>query len=136
MPHMMKYNFLQCKKTLILIALAVIGFGCNQQTGILEDHKAFIQDIRQNKEGFYYLDYNKPQDQKAVTVGIFDSGIGGLTVFDAILNADNYGENGENKPDGKRISCMSSLSTWPTRPICLTATIRRSERKNYWLSIY
>ncbi len=43
-----------------------------------------------------------------MSIGVFDSGIGGITVFDEILNADNYNEAGkrvsDNVPDFKKES--------------------------------
>ena len=69
---------------------------------MLEAHKVFIDDVLSNEEGFYYLDYPESADKKSLAIGIFDSGIGGLTVFDAILNADNFNNNNHRKSDGIR----------------------------------
>lgn len=53
--------------------------------------EAITNSILNDKESFYYInttDY--PVGEKHLPIGVFDSGIGGLTVLDAIVNFDAY----------------------------------------------
>lgn len=63
--------------------------------------QAGIIDTILNKSGsFYYLDTeNYPVDDPSLPIGIFDSGIGGLTVLDAIVNYDE--NNNKTMSPGK-----------------------------------
>jgi len=49
------------------------------------------EEILSNNSGFYFIDTEVyPVGNKDLPVGIFDSGIGGLTVLDAIVNFDGF----------------------------------------------
>ncbi len=68
---------------------------------LLASHGEFIRHITKNPDSFYFVGkkrVTKPDKSKAI--GVFDSGIGGLTVFDAIVNADFFNQAHESKPDG------------------------------------
>ena len=67
---------------------------CSQEKEI---KKINIQDdILTNKNSFFYVDVkNYPKKNKKLPIGIFDSGTGGLTVLDAIVNYDGY-DNGSH----------------------------------------
>ncbi|PRX43798.1 glutamate racemase [Salegentibacter salegens] len=55
--------------------------------------------ILNDKDSFYYIntkDY--PEGEKSLPIGVFDSGIGGLTVLDAIVNFDGF--NNESLDEG------------------------------------
>ncbi len=56
------------------------------------ESKGSIQaEIINNKNSFFYIDFNNyPSKNRKLPIGIFDSGTGGLTVLDAILNSDNF----------------------------------------------
>ena len=57
----------------------------------------------QKPDGFYYVDFKKyPTHDKTLPVGVFDSGTGGLTVLNAIVNFDRFAnQTNTNTPDGK-----------------------------------
>lgn len=70
--------------------------------------KTTIQDdILNNKNSFFYIDVKDyPKKDKKLSIGIFDSGTGGLTVLDAIVNSDQFNNSdhsltssGDNKRD-------------------------------------
>jgi len=58
--------------------------------------------ILSDTSSFYYVDVkNYPIKNKKLPIGIFDSGTGGLTVMDAIVNYDGFNNpNKANNPDG------------------------------------
>ncbi len=72
--------------TLILILLLL---SCAQEK---KTKKSTIQDdILTNKNSFFFVDVkNYPKKNKNLPIGIFDSGTGGLTVLDAIVNSDQF----------------------------------------------
>jgi len=77
---------------------------CSQEKEI---KKTTIQeDILTNKNSFFYVDVkNYPKKNKKLPIGIFDSGTGGLTVLDAIVNSDqfdNFDHSASAKGDAKR----------------------------------
>ena len=57
----------------------------------------------QNPAHFYFVDFkNYPVQDKTLPVGVFDSGTGGLTVLNAIVNFDKFqNQTSQNTPDGK-----------------------------------
>lgn len=62
-----------------LVAICFSGFG----------QKVLVDSILNNKKSFYYLDAKTyPAGDRSLPIGVFDSGIGGLTVLDAIVNYD------------------------------------------------
>ncbi|MEN8119274.1 MAG: Asp/Glu/hydantoin racemase [Bacteroidota bacterium] len=81
------------KKILYLFIFLVILFGCNNQKKLenLKENEAFVGAMTKNKNSFYYINTNSyPNHRKILPIGIFDSGIGGLTVMDAIINFDKF----------------------------------------------
>ena len=53
--------------------------------------EAITNTILDDEDSFYYIntkDY--PEGEKSLPIGVFDSGIGGLTVLDAIVNFDGF----------------------------------------------
>ncbi|TJY68106.1 Asp/Glu/hydantoin racemase [Sphingobacterium alkalisoli] len=47
---------------------------------------------------FYYIDFDRyPSDDAQLPIGVFDSGTGGLTVLDAIVRFDAYGNGDQTK---------------------------------------
>ena len=84
------------KKFLSLFIIASALFACKHETKLkelkkLKENEAFVQAMTTDKNSFYYTDVqNYPKDRKKLPVGIFDSGIGGLTVMDAIINYDKF----------------------------------------------
>jgi glutamate racemase len=90
------------KKHLFLV-IFILLVSCKEgnRYDLLTEHKLFVEDILSNEDSFYYLSCReRPENRKTLAIGIFDSGIGGLAVLDAIIKADNFNLNRENKPDG------------------------------------
>lgn len=55
---------------------------------------AIVGEILNNRDSHFYLDTkNYPQKDKALPIGVFDSGTGGLTVLDAIVRFDQFDNN-------------------------------------------
>ncbi len=71
----------------IILTAAIIS-ACTSN----EKPKQKIADvILSDKNSYYYVDTAAyPKQRKALPIGVFDSGTGGLTVLDAIVNFDNY----------------------------------------------
>ncbi len=72
-----------------------------EELKLLVPHKKFIEYVTEGKKSFYSIKKSGHQKKKSkLPIGIFDSGIGGLTVFDAIANADFYNLSHAFQPDG------------------------------------
>lgn len=90
------------KTPLFLIFLPFL-FSCNSD---LENSGSIQNTILNNKQSYFYIDTEKyPENDQSLPIGIFDSGTGGLTVLDVIVNSDLY--NNENhrftlKGDGEK----------------------------------
>lgn len=57
-----------------------------------------VRTIIEDKDNFYHIDFSKyPQKDKTLPIGVFDSGIGGLTVLKAIVNYDENNNNNHQK---------------------------------------
>jgi len=55
---------------------------------------SIVSDILNNKKSFFYIDTeNYPKQDKTLPIGVFDSGTGGLTVLDAIVQFDQFDNN-------------------------------------------
>lgn len=91
----MVYRILPSLNAFFLLFLLIV-------TGAQGQSKAIEESILNDKESFYYIDFkNYPALNAAMPIGIFDSGTGGLTVLDAVVNFDNYNnKSGKEKPDG------------------------------------
>jgi glutamate racemase len=94
------------KKTLLIgITIFITIIGCADKNG--KAQKNIQDEILKNSESFFYIDFkNYPVNNSKLPIGIFDSGTGGLTVLDAILNSDNFDnkthfpqKGGDNKID-------------------------------------
>ena len=62
-----------------------------------------IENAMQTPQSFYYVDFKQyPVKDKTLPVGVFDSGTGGLTVLNAIVNFDKFqNQTDKNTPDGQ-----------------------------------
>ena len=61
--------------------------------------RAIETSILEDKESFYHVDFeNYPAMDKSLPIGVFDSGTGGLTVLDALVNFDRH--NNKSKEIG------------------------------------
>ncbi|HZW38081.1 MAG TPA: hypothetical protein VFF33_02155 [Ignavibacteriaceae bacterium] len=93
---MKKFKFIEIS---ILLLLSLLSNSCN--TNPENNSKDLQQTILTDTSSFYYVDVeNYPQKDKKLPIGIFDSGTGGLTVLDAIINFDSFNKNKEPKSDG------------------------------------
>ncbi|MCK5269872.1 MAG: aspartate/glutamate racemase family protein [Sedimentisphaerales bacterium] len=71
----------------ILVVISAIAGQTNSQDRELE----IVETILKDKSSFFYIDAeNYPRPNRRLPIGVFDSGTGGLTVFDAIINLDQY----------------------------------------------
>ena len=97
------------KKYLLFAFVGFLIFSCKQQPSVSENKKEEVskkdiaQTILSDDSSFYYIDFNAyPKKRKELPIGIFDSGTGGLTVFDAIVNFDKFNNSTKrNGSDGK-----------------------------------
>ena len=62
-----------------------------------------IENAMQKRQQFYHIDFKDyPVLDKTLPVGVFDSGTGGLTVLNAIVNFDKFqNQTNKNTPDGQ-----------------------------------
>lgn len=94
-------NFIFRFSTFLLLTLVI---ACSQSNDSQKDIKDVIL---KDTESYFYIDTkNYPVKDKTLPVGVFDSGTGGLTVLDAIINYDKfenfeatYSSEGDNQPD-------------------------------------
>jgi len=97
------------KKYLLFAFVGFLIFSCKQQPSASENKKEEVskkdiaQTILSDDSSFYYIDFNAyPQNRKELPIGVFDSGTGGLTVFDAIVNFDKFNNSTKKAgSDGK-----------------------------------
>ena len=82
---------MKSKITIILSFLALQGLGQR------------IDEAMQSYKSFYHVDFKQyPVNDKTLPVGVFDSGTGGLTVLNAIVNFDEFqNQTNKNKADGQ-----------------------------------
>ena len=97
----MVYN--QNLKNIIISFLLLASFifiSCSKKEP--RNDKTIDKVILSDTSSFYYVDVNNyPTKNKKLPIGIFDSGTGGLTVMDAIVNFDGYkNQTNTNNPDG------------------------------------
>jgi glutamate racemase len=86
------------KRTIICLAIGLqLPIVNAQNTLKIED--AILND----KKSYYYVDFNNyPKSLQKLPIGMFDSGTGGLTVLDALVNFDdNNNATHVNQSDGK-----------------------------------
>ena len=90
------------RKVFLFLTLVVLNFQCktDYRLNLLIPHKKFINNVVQGNNSFYALSKPDKLQKESRSIGIFDSGIGGLTVFDAIVNADFFNPAGDKQPDG------------------------------------
>lgn len=94
---------------LAIKALLIIGLGCNFSNKIVAQNliqkESIIDAISKDKDNFYYIDLpHYPSNDESLPIGVFDSGTGGLTVLNAIVNYDqnknkNYKKGSDGIPD-------------------------------------
>lgn len=104
------------KKQYLLIFLVVFGVSCNQndkkvivkkENPELQE-RAIVTSILKDNESFYFIDFkNYPEMDNSLPIGVFDSGTGGLTVLDALVNFDGY-TNGNNEKGSDNVPDFNS----------------------------
>ena len=73
---------------IFIFSLPVIWVNCTRP---IDNEYKIIETILNDKNNFYYLDLeNYPEDNSILPIGVFDSGTGGLTVLEAIIQSDQY----------------------------------------------
>lgn len=84
---------------LFIITALLLFSQCKMQTA---EEKDLTGIILNDSTSFFYIDAkNYPSNNRKLPIGIFDSGTGGLTVMDVIVNYDGFNNNtNENIPDG------------------------------------
>lgn len=97
------------KINLFLISLALLTVaGCGHNSTLSGTSKNvaikgnIINTILNDKKSFYYIDFNNyPLNDTSLPIGVFDSGIGGLTVLKAIIDYDqNQNNSHQSGSDG------------------------------------
>lgn len=90
-------------RRLIVIAITVVFCQCDKKESVyVKIHEEFVTDVLKDNGRFYDLDKRDNYHDFALPIGVFDSGIGGLSVFDAILNADNFDNYNKRISDSVR----------------------------------
>ncbi len=91
---------LNLRPHLIYLFLVLIFYQCNPEPHTSKQN--LDEAILSDTSSFYYVDVKTyPVKNKKLPIGIFDSGTGGLTVMDAIVNFDGFNnQNKANNPDG------------------------------------
>jgi len=90
--------------------LLIVLYSCGNQstsvTSITDDLEAMpiVQSILMDSHGFYYVNIRDyPDDNPSLPIGVFDSGTGGLTVLEAILQSDSF-NNSTHQPGSDSIA--------------------------------
>ncbi|WP_318271510.1 glutamate racemase [Sphingobacterium cellulitidis] len=79
-----------------IFALSLGSTFCVQAQTSLQIENAILKD----QKSFYYINFKEyPKSLKNLPIGVFDSGTGGLTVLDALVNFDEH--NNHSKSNGK-----------------------------------
>ncbi len=72
----------------LLLTLSISSICIGQE---VIKNESIVENILKDSSGFFYLATREyPVGDKTLPVGVFDSGIGGLTVLDAIINFDGF----------------------------------------------
>lgn len=97
--------FSQLKSLFIITISIILIASCSED---MEEKKSGLPEtILNDPNNYFYVDVkNYPRNDKSLPIGVFDSGTGGLTVLEAIINFDqfnnsshNYTKDGDNKRD-------------------------------------
>ena len=89
----------------ILLFGSLLLTTCTQQGRLIVGRKkvSLVELVKEGKSEFFQVPFERYEgDRKALPIGVFDSGIGGLTVLSAILELDAFNNiTGEAEPDGR-----------------------------------
>lgn len=87
-------KFLKLVITIVYLISAFLLTNCEERK---EKIKTIEDVILKDTSSFYFVDVkNYPQKDKKLPIGMFDSGTGGLTVLDAVVNFDGYDNQTHN----------------------------------------
>lgn len=91
---------LSFQRKIYLLLISFLLIQCKSENPLTKPNLEEV--ILSDTTSFYYVDVkNYPVKNKKLPIGIFDSGTGGLTVMDAIVNFDGFNnQNKANNPDG------------------------------------
>ncbi|NWF89577.1 MAG: aspartate/glutamate racemase family protein [Ignavibacteriaceae bacterium] len=83
------------KLAVVLLLSSLIFCACNSEP--LSTKKNLEQCILSDTSSYFYVNVNNyPEKNNKLPIGIFDSGTGGLTVMDAIVNFDGFNNESKN----------------------------------------
>ena len=89
----------------ILVFCSMLLMTCTQQSRLTVERKKFslVELVNEGESELFKVPFDRYEgNTKAFPIGIFDSGIGGLTVLAAILELDAFNNvTGEPGPDGR-----------------------------------
>ena len=89
----------------LFVIILAITTACNSKTSQKESPKTIEQVMLSDSTSFYYLNVaNSVSTNASLPIGVFDSGTGGLTVLDELVNFDGYNNDKhsigkDGKPD-------------------------------------
>ena len=96
----MKIYFRHPKLLILFIFLCIIS--CNKVSEQRTEKLQIISEIKKEKSSPFYIDTEHyPGERNSLPIGIFDSGTGGLTVLNSILELDKFNnQSHEDDADG------------------------------------
>ncbi|MDR1198221.1 MAG: hypothetical protein LBK94_04310 [Prevotellaceae bacterium] len=89
-------------KTVAVSTVLLMSLSCNSKKTERSNEIPIISKILYDTSSMFYTDFSKyPKERKPLSIGIFDSGTGGLTVLEKFIICDEYNNlTGEMQPDG------------------------------------
>ncbi|MGC1631027.1 MAG: hypothetical protein WA749_02840 [Gelidibacter sp.] len=94
------------KSQFLWVLLAIFAMSCKDNAkkdlvkieNPVKKERAIESVILENDASFYHVDFKTyPQMDKSLPIGVFDSGTGGLTVLDALVNFDGHNNHNNEK---------------------------------------
>jgi glutamate racemase len=87
----------------LITSIAIVSLlSCSEanKSQQVDDNMAIENAILNDQESFYYIDFaNYPEQEKSLPIGVFDSGTGGLTVLNSLVEFDKH--NNANNTSGQ-----------------------------------
>lgn len=101
--------------------LVVAGFCLSAQLSLAQSLTNIEESILKDSASFYFIDFNKYEKPlHKLPIGVFDSGTGGLTVLDALVNFDKfnnvskkYGADGISDFSNERFIYLADQANMP-----------------------
>ena len=87
---------------IIPILLSLLFISCDRDKEEVDIYIPIVQTALNDSSSCNYINFDEfPENKRFLSIGIFDSGIGGLSILDLLLNADYFNNiTGEEVPDG------------------------------------